>query len=154
MEHLLADTATRVTRNTSEKVNWQRRHQTQADIMHCALEPEDIDERLRELDYEWDIERTLEINFATVALTGSLLGGLVSKKWLWLTGVAAGFMVMHTTQGWCPPLPIFRRMGIRTQREIESERCALKALRGDLDEVVHADDAQTKARRAIEAVDA
>ena len=31
----------------------------------------------------------------------------------------------------CPPVPLFRRIGIRTQSEIELERYALKALRGD-----------------------
>ena len=32
-----------------------------------------------------------------------------------------------------PLHPVFRRLGIRTQREIELERYALKALRGDFD---------------------
>jgi len=31
-------------------------------------------------------------------------------------------------QGWCPPVPVLRRMGIRTQSEIERERCALTSL--------------------------
>jgi hypothetical protein len=34
-------------------------------------------------------------------------------------------------QGRCPPLSVLRRRGVRTRREIEAERCALKALRGD-----------------------
>jgi hypothetical protein len=33
--------------------------------------------------------------------------------------------------GWYPLMPLFRRLGIRTAREIERERYALKALRGD-----------------------
>jgi hypothetical protein len=35
-------------------------------------------------------------------------------------------------QGWCPPLTVFRRLGVRTRREIDLERYAIKALRGDL----------------------
>ena len=30
-----------------------------------------------------------------------------------------------------PPVPILRRLGVRTAREIDIERYALKALRGD-----------------------
>jgi len=44
-----------------------------------------------------------------------------------------GFFFQHATQGWCPPIPVFRRMGVRTRREINRERYALKALRGDFD---------------------
>ena len=40
---------------------------------------------------------------------------------------------------WCPPLPLVRRLGIRTLAEIEQERHALKALRGDYAEVPRAE---------------
>jgi len=45
------------------------------------------------------------------------------------------FCLQHALQGWCPPLTLFRRLGIRTQREIDDERTALKALRGDFADV-------------------
>jgi hypothetical protein len=41
------------------------------------------------------------------------------------------FLFQHAVQGWCPPLPILRRLGFRTASEIDTERYALKALRGD-----------------------
>ncbi len=47
--------------------------------------------------------------------------------------IVAGFLLQHAVQGWCPPVPIFRRMGIRTAREIDSERYALKIIRGDFE---------------------
>ena len=50
-------------------------------------------------------------------------------------GVAA-FLLQHALQGWCPPLPVFRWYGVRTQSEIEQERYALKAIRGDFDQAV------------------
>ena len=34
-------------------------------------------------------------------------------------------------QGWCPPLPVIRRLGIRTPEEISNEKTAIKYLRGD-----------------------
>ena len=40
-------------------------------------------------------------------------------------------MLQHALQGWCPPLPLFRRLGFRTQEEIARERYALKGMRGD-----------------------
>ncbi|MFP4354003.1 MAG: hypothetical protein ACLFUJ_02680 [Phycisphaerae bacterium] len=91
---------------------------------------EDIEYRLAQLDEEWDIERTLEANAATISLA-SLLLGLKWKKWSYFPFVIAGFLLQHAIQGWCPPVEIFRRMGIRTAREINRERTALKAIRGD-----------------------
>lgn len=55
-----------------------------------------------------------------------------------MPAVVAGFLLQHALQGWCPPLPVFRRLGFRTQAEIERERYALKALRGDFDKVTEA----------------
>jgi hypothetical protein len=41
------------------------------------------------------------------------------------------FLFQHAVQGWWPPLPLIRRLGVRTLREIDEERFALKTLRGD-----------------------
>jgi hypothetical protein len=90
-----------------------------------------IDARLRELEHEWDIERTLEANASVVALIGLGLGAFVHRRFYLLPAVVAGFLLQHATQGWCPPLAVFRRRGVRTAREIDEERYALKALRGD-----------------------
>jgi hypothetical protein len=43
--------------------------------------------------------------------------------------------LQHAVQGWCPPVPIFRRLGIRTQTKIDHERYALKVLRGDIKKI-------------------
>jgi hypothetical protein len=51
---------------------------------------------------------------------------------------AAGFATVRrkvAVEGWCPPVPILRRLGFRTSYEIEEERQALKALRGDFEGV-------------------
>lgn len=103
--------------------------------------PAAIDARIEELDREWDIERTLEMNAAAFALTGTILGALVNRKWLVLPAVVAAFLAQHAVQGWCPPLAILRRMGIRTRPEIDREKYALKALRGDFKEINDSPDA-------------
>jgi hypothetical protein len=64
-----------------------------------------------------------------------LLGALVNRRFLVLPAAVFAFFCQHATQGWCPPLPVFRRMGVRTRREINQERYALKAMRGDFDDV-------------------
>ncbi len=47
--------------------------------------------------------------------------------------LVSGFLFQHAIEGWCPPVPILRRLGFRTSYEIDEERQALKALRGDFD---------------------
>lgn len=81
--------------------------------------------RLAELDREWDIERVLEVNASTLALTGLVLGLTVNRKWLGLPAVVLPFLLQHGIQGWCPPLPVLRRLGVRTQSEIDAEKYAL-----------------------------
>ena len=73
----------------------------------------------------------METNAAAIALTGTLLGLFVDKRFLAVPLVVSTFLLQHAVQGWCPPLPFFRRRGVRTMREIDEERYALKALRGD-----------------------
>lgn len=91
--------------------------------------------RIDQLEREWDIERVLQAHAATLALAAAGLGGLVNRRWLAATGGILGFLLMHATQGWCPPLPVFRRLGVRTRGEIEKEKFALRFLRGDFEHV-------------------
>jgi hypothetical protein len=86
--------------------------------------------RLRELDEEWDIERVLIVNASTLAGLG-LLGSLARRRLVALPIVVMAFLLQHGLQGWCPPLEIFRRRSVRTRREIDLERYALKVARGD-----------------------
>ena len=104
---------------------------------YIGADPVFIDERLRELEREWDVERTLEANAASLALLGLGLGLTVNRKFLLLPVVAAAFLLEHAVQGWCPPVSILRRLGIRTAAEIQEEIIALRILRGDFLERVH-----------------
>jgi hypothetical protein len=90
-----------------------------------------------------------------IVLLGLALATTVNSKFVLLPAGVLGFFAQHALQGWCPPIPVFRRLGVRTQREIERERYALKALRGDFD-VVPAKDAvptSERVRAALAAVD-
>lgn len=100
---------------------------------YAVQDKETIGERLAELDQEWDIERMLEANAASLGLLGTVLGVTSSRKWFVLPLIVGGFLLQHAIQGWCPPVPVLRKMGVRTRLEIEQERYALKLLRGDFD---------------------
>jgi len=131
--HLPAS-ADRVKQHTADHLNAQIRQRTQASIDRLARTPHLIEQRLRELDREWDVERILETNAATLALSGVLLGLATNhRRWLLLSAGVTGFLLQHGLQGWCPPLAVLRRMGVRTVREIEAERYALMAIRGDFE---------------------
>lgn len=152
---MVPKTTHRVTKNTAADVNQEIRRRTEERVAYyAAAGPEAIARRLDELDREWDIERTLEANAATISLVGLTLGAAVDRKWFVLPAVVAGFLLQHAIQGWCPPVPVLRRLGFRTASEIDAERYALKALRGDFHEVEPAagEQVREKADAAMAAV--
>ena len=90
-----------------------------------------ITARIQELESESDIERVLAANASTLALLGVLGGLFINRRFFLVPLVVLSFLLQHVIQGWCPPLPLFRRIGVRSRQEIDAERYALKALRGD-----------------------
>ena len=125
------NTVNRVPRITPKEINERIERDMQIRLGYYAAHPEEIDTRLDELDREWDIERRIEVGAPALALGATVLGLTVSRKFLLIPVIAAGFLLMHAIQGFAPPVPVMRRLGVRTQPEIERERYALKALRGD-----------------------
>ena len=79
---MLPNTPDRVPLHTGTAVNRRIQQKIAESVRWHARHPERIDQRLRELDAEWDIERTLEANAATIALTGTLLGIFVDRRFL------------------------------------------------------------------------
>lgn len=150
---MLPATATRVQDHTAEYINRDLLRQAELEVArHVGAGPGAIEDRLAELEKEWDIERVLQTNFATINLFGIAMGALVNRRWFLLPAVTGAFMLMHAIQGWCPPVPIFRRLGYRTELEIDRERYALKALRGDFDALDGEGDARQRAEAALRAV--
>jgi hypothetical protein len=129
---MIPSTVERVPQSTAAAINDEIRHQMEERVARCATAgPETINRRLAALDEEWDIERTLEANAAALTAVGSALAVFYNRRFAVLPLMVGGFLLQHAVQGWCPPLPVLRRLGFRTQSEIEEERYALKALRGD-----------------------
>ena len=131
----MGSSAGRVQQHTPDYINERiRRHIDQA-VEYYGRHPELIDQRLRELDEEWDIERTLQTNASAFMLSGLALSVLSGRRWMVLPMAVAGFLLQHSLQGWCPPVSLFRKCGVRTRDEILRERTALLALKGRFDEV-------------------
>lgn len=142
-------TLNRVPAHTDDDINRRIREETEQRLAYYDTHKDEIPARLAELNREWDIERTLEANASTLAFAGVLLGSSVDRRWLALPALVTAFLFQHAVQGWCPPLPILRRMGFRTSDEINQERFALKALRGDFDLLSQASDRLAAIWRAV-----
>lgn len=144
----LPSTRERVPEHTAESVNERIERQLHRRVHGAADNPGAIATRLTELDKEWDIERAIELNASALAFIGTALGYFAHPAWLLLPALVTAFLFQHAVQGWCPPVPILRRLGFRTVYEIERERHALKALRGDYGAVASSSD---KANAALQA---
>jgi hypothetical protein len=146
----------RVRRNTPSSVLQRIDRQLEESVrFHAAGGGLGIHRRLKELDREADIESHLELTSSLNGLLGVVLALTHNPRWLALTAVSLGFLAQHALQGWCPPLSLFRRLGVRTRQEIERERYALKAARGDFRTIAfETGNQRLRATRALQAVEA
>jgi hypothetical protein len=146
------DSPDRVRKHTADDVNERLdRALSERVRAYAGRDREEITQRIAELDREWDIERVLEMNASALAFFGVGLGALHDRRWLVLPSLVLPFLFQHAVQGWCPPVPLFRRLGVRTRKEIERERYALKAIRGDFSSATERD-VESRSRSALEAV--
>lgn len=143
----------RVRTHTTTEVNRKIDQLTDENVLKYADQDEStISRRIDELDKEWDTERVLETNASILDFSGLMLGTFVNRRWFALPVIVSSFLFQHATQGWCPPLPLIRRLGVRTRQEIDAEKYALKAIRGDFDPIVQQTDKQARARQALSVV--
>jgi hypothetical protein len=116
---------------TSDRANQRIDQQTRGAIAE-ATSPAAIRARLGQLDREWTIDRALMLNFAIIGGIASMraMGNMRRRGWpggwgaLFVTQL--GFLAYHALKRWCPPMPVFRRLGFRSDREIAEERVVLE----------------------------
>jgi hypothetical protein len=121
----------RVRANTAAQVNRRIDQQIEENVRrYTDKSPEEIARRIWELDQEWDIERVLQAMASSFSLLGIALSLTSDRRWIVLPGVVLSFLLLHAVQGWCPPVPVLRRLGVRTRAEIDRERYALTGLIG------------------------
>ncbi len=122
----------RVRANTAAEVNWRIDQRIEENVrLYSTKSSDEIARRIWELEREWDIERTLEAMAASFSLTGITLSVMFNRRWILLPGLVLSFLLLHAFQGWCPPVPILRQLGVRTREEIDRELYALKGMAGD-----------------------
>ncbi len=114
----------RVRAHTAPVVN-DRLDERVAQRLRGLDDPPAVAGRLARLDREWDIDRALMLNFVLVGGAALTAGLVKDRRWLYLFGAQMGFLLLHALNGWCPPVSLFRRLGVRTRAEIEAERYAL-----------------------------
>jgi hypothetical protein len=132
LEQLLEPRYDRVRRHGSRRANEEILREARERIGRYESRPlDEVEERLGELDREWDLERSLQVNAAAWSLVGLVLGATRDRKWLVLPGVVAGLLLQYGLTGWCPPVAVLRLLRCRTRGEIEAEKLALRVRRGD-----------------------
>jgi hypothetical protein len=121
------DVSDRVRHHTSARVRERLARRRRANLEEAiAGGPERIVERLDELGKEWNVDRALLLLFAMVGTVAHELERHVDRRFGWLLRAQIAFLGVHAAVGWSPPVPVLRRLGFRTQQEIDAERLALK----------------------------
>jgi len=132
LKKIFPSTTKRVSINSNPNVNFKIRNHTIRNInIYKNSSDKILSDNIEKLNNEWDIERLLEAKAATIVIASTILGLKSNKNWFLLTGAAGIFLLQHSVQGWCPPVPLLRRMGIRTSEEINNEKIVYKMLRKD-----------------------
>jgi hypothetical protein len=120
----------------------------------CLKDQREIDARIRALSDERDVDQFLETVCGGLALAG-IVGAALSRRrrWLVLSGVSLAPLLLY---GIARPrtAPQLRRLGLRTRWEIDCEKFALKALRGDFDDLTLRADERVRADVATSAATA
>jgi hypothetical protein len=121
-----------IRKRTSAASNARIDRETREALDKYAGDPERIRARLDELDREWTVDRALMVNFAAAgAVSAGLAIHTALRKrrlggWSALFATQLAFLAHHAIRRWCPPMPVFRRLGFRSEREICAERVALE----------------------------
>lgn len=102
---------------------------------YTSLGPDAVSRRIRQLDLEWDMSRAVSAGLSGLGVFGLVVGLLGGRSFRLFTWMSLPLLFAASLGRWTPPAELTARWGLRTRREIEEERYALKALRGDFREV-------------------
>lgn len=93
--------------------------------------PQAIADRITQLDREWSAGRATKALIGVLIVVGFALTAVLSPWWLILPAVGGVFLLQYLfgRSSWLGAT--FREMGFRSGQEIDQERFALRALRGD-----------------------
>ena len=115
--------------NTTNSARMHQLEESLASVVEAGHDA--IETRLRHLDGEWSSGRMVKATAGVLILGGVGLSFFVSP-WFVIVPVVGGLMLaqnLYSCKSWLGNL--FAGMGFRTSSEIDHERMALKAIRGD-----------------------
>ncbi|AKQ67708.1 hypothetical protein A176_004620 [Myxococcus hansupus] len=104
---------------------------------------------LERLEREWDVHRAVAVTTSALGLLGLLLGRRDGGRWRGLSTAAGALMLQHGLSGFSPLSELFRALGVRTRREIDLEKFAIKALRGDFERIPNEGGPMARANAAL-----
>ncbi len=121
---------------TEENISLERSNKvdvyTQENINHYYNNKSRIENRLRQLEKEMSIEQIFQLHDAANVTVGVLLSVATRKqKWLLLPILVAIVQSAQAVTGLRLGTTLLRNYGFRTKADIDKEKYALKALRGD-----------------------
>jgi hypothetical protein len=124
-----------------EEVNKRIDEHVERCVRHMAQQDRaEISRYLEKLEREWDLNRAVMVVGSLAAVLGLWLARLDGRGWRLLSGTAAGMLLQHGLFGFGPLAELVRAVGgVRTRREIDLEKFALKALRGDFERIPKSD---------------
>lgn len=106
--------------------------------------PQAITDRLTQLDREWSAGRMTKAVIGVMIVTGFALTAALSPWWLALPAVGGLFLLQYLfgRSSWLGAT--FREMGFRSGQDIDQERFALRALRGDFKKLPTVDEIESR----------
>ena len=115
-----------------------------------------LSERIKSLEREWDAEKFIGTALSAASLFGLTMGIFGSRLWRLLAWTSLPLLFLHGQGKWKPSDGMIRSLGLRPRREIDQERYALKAIRGDFRavEVPSGEEGESLARNSSLALDA
>lgn len=118
----------RIVRYSQETPERDPQDPIQQQIRYFSKHPEQINDRLKALDKEWDIERALGADASALFMVGNTLGFICDKKLCLVPSTIGALLLQYAVQDCCPPEALLREMGMRSAEEIQAERRALRRI--------------------------
>lgn len=75
-----------------------------------------------QLEEEWDLDRSLQAWAGSLTLASLVLGRWAGPGWRLLAAFVGANLLGRALYGWCPPVPVLRKLGVRSCEEIERQR--------------------------------
>lgn len=137
--------------HTPEEMNRKIDARVERCVQHMAeqMDRPAISHYLEKLEREWDLNRVVTVGASAVTVLGLVLAAKDGKGWKVVSGVAAGLLLQHGIFGFGPLAELVRLLGVRTRREMDLEKFALKALRGDFERIPHEGGPLARANAAL-----